>query len=133
MTKMRSTHPPSKPLKRKQGSPHFFLDCHLPTTIPSPFSLSKLIVSTHEGEYPVCLVGLSPMTHRLRSIDRSKSASLFSIMPRCLSILLLSEFYLSPSPLMAGISNPEAIANKSVPNMARKFTPETSLSGFVDV
>jgi hypothetical protein len=55
-------------------------------------------------------------------IDRFKSASLLSIMPRRLSISLLS-----------GISNPEAIANKSVPNTARNLPPETSLLGFVDV
>ena len=37
------------------------------------------------------------------------------------------------SSLMAGISNSEAIADKSVPNTARKFITETSLLGFVDV
>jgi hypothetical protein len=35
--------------------------------------------------------------------------------------------------LLSGISNPEAIANKSVPNTARNLPPETSLLGFVDV
>jgi hypothetical protein len=35
--------------------------------------------------------------------------------------------------LMAGISNSAAIAYKSVPITARKFIPETSLLGFVDV
>ena len=36
MTKMRSTHPPSKPLERKQGSPHCFFG--LPPTDDNPIA-----------------------------------------------------------------------------------------------
>ena len=135
MTKMRSTHPPSKPLERKQGSPHCFFGLPPPDDNPTAFVDIKANFFQHTKVNKSRLFGA--IAHDLSvivvdrsfqigvisfDIDRFKSASLLSIMPRRLSISLLS-----------GISNPEAIANKSVPNTARNLPPETSLLGFVDV
>ncbi len=98
MTKMRSTHPPLKPLERKHESPHCFFGLPPTDDNPTAFVDIKANFSTHEGEYiPFVWLG-----YRLQptgqcdlswSIDCFKSASLLSIMPRRLSILLLSEFY----------------------------------------
>ena len=75
MTKISSTHPPSKPLERKQGSPHciFWIAAyrrqshHLYRYQCYFFQHTKVNIS-------VCLVGLSPTTYRatrLIVIDRS--------------------------------------------------------------
>ena len=47
MAKMRSTHPPSKPLERKQGSPHCFFGFPPTDDNPIAFVVIKAIFFTH--------------------------------------------------------------------------------------
>ena len=110
MTKMRSAHPPSKPLERKQGSPHCFFG--LPPTDDNPIAFVVIkanFFNTRRWIYPVCLVRLSPMTHReawLIAVDRSLQISVivfdYAPMPFNFVVERISS-------LMAGISNSEAI------------------------
>jgi hypothetical protein len=55
MTKMRSTHPPSKPLERKQGSPHCFFG--LPPTDDNPTACIDIKANFFTKVNIFCLFG----------------------------------------------------------------------------
>ena len=117
MTKMRSTHPPSKPLERKQGSPHCFFGLPPPDDNPTAFVDIKANFFQHTKVNKSRLFGA--IAHDLSvivvdrsfqigvisfDIDRFKSASLLSIMPRRLSILqTLRLSPISPCQIRPGI------------------------------
>jgi hypothetical protein len=138
MTKMRFTQHPSKPLKRKQGSPHCFLICCLPTTIPFPLSYQGFVFNTRRWIYPVCLVGPSPTTYqatRLIVVDRSLQIGVIAFDLALTPFNFVVELILLKSIVIDGrdLKTPRLSPTSLCQIRPGNLHPVTSLLGFVKI